>query len=69
MQNITNLKENLDKNVNKIQQKQRKIKDPTGNYDIAHQANMVEQFPDGRAHYEIVTHKIPKTAIGKQRLT
>lgn len=34
--------------------------DPSGVFDIVHAANMGKTFPDGKAHFDPVTHKILK---------
>ena len=34
--------------------------DPERIFDIVHQANMGKIFPDGKAHFDPVTHKILK---------
>ncbi|OLF48314.1 HAD family hydrolase [Streptococcus cuniculi] len=41
--------------------------DPKPIFDIVHQANMGKIFPDGRAHFDPVTHKILKPDDWEER--
>ena len=41
--------------------------DPERIFDIVHQANMGKMFPDGKAHFDPVTHKILKPDDWEER--
>ena len=42
--------------------------DPKPFFDTVHEANMGKIFPDGKAHFDPVTHKILKPVTGKSAL-